>query len=123
MRLSPPAYFSLSADGADADRLGTDVADADGEIADNAFPGGFVTRACQVWTRAARERTSLMPWIDHSSLRYMVVADAVGADVVGIKKVSEDASSMEHSFLSGSTPTQLKQAARKRPYRSPGPLL
>ena len=64
-----------------------------------------------------------MPWIDHSSLRHMVVADAVGADAVGVEKVSEDASSMEHSFLSGSAPTQLKQVARKRPYRSPGPLL
>ena len=110
-------------DGADADRLGTDVADADGEIADNAFPGGFVTRAYPVWAPAARARTSLMPWIDHSSLRHMVVADAVGADAVGVEKVSEDASSMEHSFLSGSAPTQLKQVARKRPYRSPGPLL
>ena len=110
-------------DGADADRLGTDVADADGEIADNAFPGGFVTRACPVWTRAARAQTSMMSWIDHSSLRHMVVADAVGADAVGVEKVSEDASSMEHSFLSGSAPTQLKQVARKRPYRSPGPLL
>ena len=50
-----------SADGADADRRGTDVADADGEIADDAFSGGGVSWVWPVPARAARARAVLMP--------------------------------------------------------------
>ena len=78
--------------------MGTDVADVDSEISGDAFPGGFVTRVCPVWARAARARLLLMPWIEHSSSRHMIVADTVDADVVGMEKVSEDTSSVEHSF-------------------------
>ena len=56
----------MSTAGAGVDRLGTDVADADGELADDASPGGVVTRAWLVLARAARAPTALMMPVESS---------------------------------------------------------